>query len=388
MRLISADYLYPVSSPRIERGVIVLDGEKIVGIENRNNVSVENIEIHKGILIPGFINTHCHLELSHLKGKVETGTGLLSFLEKVVKMRESSPSEIAIAIRDADDFMWTHGIQAVGDISNKGDTFAQKEISRIRYYTFIEMFDFMQGEKMKQLISGNLAVLDKAPEPKAVVPHAPYSVSDWLFKKIRGYNAENATISIHNQETQDEEDLFIKGKGGFPEFFAQFGFTMDRDIVNGKSSIYYAMANLDPAQRTLFVHNTLTSQKNIIDAMAWSPNVYWATCPNANLYIENKLPDYQHFMDTDAKLTIGTDSLTSNWQLSVLEEMKTIARYQSYVPFDTMLRWATLNGAGALGMESDFGSLDVGKKPGVLLLTMDPDIESVEKESVKVVRLV
>ena len=96
--------------------------------------------------------------------------------------------------------------------------------------------------------------------------------------------------------------------------------------------------------------------------------VYWATCPNANLYIENRLPDYQAFLDTDARVTIGTDSLTSNWQLSVLEEMKTIARYQSYVPFETLLRWATLNGAQSLGFDDTLGSFEVGKKPGVLSL--------------------
>jgi cytosine/adenosine deaminase-related metal-dependent hydrolase len=103
-------------------------------------------------------------------------------------------------------------------------------------------------------------------------------------------------------------------------------------------------------------------------AHAWSPHVFWATCPNANLYIENRLPDYRVFLDTGARVSIGTDSLTSNWQLSILEEMKTIARYQSYVPFDTLLRWATLNGAEALGFDDTLGSLDPGKTPGLLLL--------------------
>jgi cytosine/adenosine deaminase-related metal-dependent hydrolase len=105
-----------------------------------------------------------------------------------------------------------------------------------------------------------------------------------------------------------------------------------------------------------------------------SPNIYWATCPNANLYIENRLPNYRHFLDTGAKVCIGTDSLTSNWQLSVLEEMKTIARFQSYVNFETLLRWATLNGAEALGFEQELGSIEVGKTPGLNLLDMEADL--------------
>ncbi|MFN0214191.1 MAG: amidohydrolase family protein, partial [Saprospiraceae bacterium] len=131
---------------------------------------------------------------------------------------------------------------------------------------------------------------------------------------------------------------------------------------------------MNPAVRSIFVHNTLTSKANIEAAHAWSPNVFWATCPNANLYIENRLPDYKAFIQTNARVTIGTDSLTSNWQLSILEEMKTIARYQSYVPFDTLLRWATLNGAQALGFDDTLGSLEVGKTPGIVLIEgVSPD---------------
>ena len=125
---------------------------------------------------------------------------------------------------------------------------------------------------------------------------------------------------------------------------------------------------MNPANRTIFVHNTLSTRDDIEAAHAWGSQVFWATCPNANLYIENRLPNYQLFLDTQARVTIGTDSLTSNWQLSILDELKTIARYQSYVPFDMLLRWATLNGAQALGFDDTLGSLELGKTPGVLLL--------------------
>jgi cytosine/adenosine deaminase-related metal-dependent hydrolase len=137
---------------------------------------------------------------------------------------------------------------------------------------------------------------------------------------------------------------------------------------------HYALQYLDPQQRTLFVHNTLTTPDDIRAAQHWSPNTFWATCPNANLYIENRLPNYRYFIENQARVTIGTDSLTSNWQLSVLEEMKTIARYQSYVPFETLLRWATLNGAQALGFDDTLGSFEPGKRPGILLLQgLTPD---------------
>jgi cytosine/adenosine deaminase-related metal-dependent hydrolase len=386
-RYITADWVYPVASPRIANGVVVLDGDRIEAVTTRNNVDVDMLEYHKGILIPGLVNTHCHLELSHLKGKMNTGTGLLSFLESVVKLRDITQQAVDDAIVAADDYMWSQGIQAVGDISNKRDTFSVKQSSRIRYYNFIEMFDFLQGE-MNLSFSGNEDVLADAPEPKSLVPHAPYSVSKTLFKKINRYNTGSHTVSIHNQETSAEDELFRLGAGGFYRFYQLFGFTLDQFAATGMSSIQYALDNMDPNQRTLFVHNTLTSPEDIDAAHDWSAHVFWATCPNANLFIENKLPNYQFFLDAKARMTIGTDSLSSNWQLSVLEEMKTISMYQSYVPFDTLLQWATLNGAQALGMDAEIGSLEAGKRPGVLLLTMDVERERVDATTVEVLRIV
>ena len=387
MRFLTADWIYPVSSPRIKNGVVILDGNKVIAVEQRNNVPADQLEIHKGILIPGFINTHCHLELSHLKGKVDSGTTLLPFLEQIVSQRESSQDVIDAAIAEADTYMWSQGIQAVGDICNKKDTFEIKQKSNIRYYNFIEVFDYRQGDKMKNLIERNLQTFDVAPSPKAVVPHAPYSVSDELFGKIKNINATGSVICIHNQETAAEEELFKTGTGDFFPFFEKFGFNMKGFQATSQSSIHYVMQHLDPNQRTLFVHNTLTNKSDIGAAQSWSEKVYWTTCPNANLYIENRLPNYQYFLDDASRMTIGTDSLSSNWQLSILEEMKTIARHQSYVPFETLLLWATLNGAEALGMEKEFGSIEAGKTPGILLLTVDPEKEKISDEHVQINRL-
>jgi len=387
-RYITADWVYPVSSARIKHGVVVLEGEQVIAVEQRNNVPADQLEYFKGILVPGFINTHCHLELSHLRGRIETGTGLLPFIEQVVRLRETSQEVIDQAIIEADLYMWSQGIQAVGDISNKTDTFEVKRNSNIAYYTFVEMFDFRQGDKMKDLISGTLHTYEKAPSPKAVVPHAPYSVSVALFEKINNINTGLTMVSVHNQETQAEEEIFKSGTGEFLAFYKKFGFSLEDFQKTGQSSIHYLLQHLDPNQRTLFVHNTLTNKADIGAAQSWSEKVYWATCPNANLYIENRLPMYEYFLADGSRMTIGTDSLTSNWQLSILEEMKTIARYQSYVPFETLLRWATLNGAEALGMESKLGSIEAGKTPGILLLTMDVGRDRICDDGVHVKRLV
>lgn len=379
IRKISADRLYTgTNDAALLDKVVIFDPQgtilQIDDIAAHDSASVEKLE---GALVPGFINTHCHLELSHMKDKANTGTGLVPFLQTVVNFRDISMEEILDAIDRADAEMWDGGIMAVGDISNKADTANRKNQSQIQYYTFVEFFDFLQEEGADNWFNNFKPAYDQQSDSnrnrKSAVPHAPYTVSRNLFKKINALNQAGCTVSIHNQETPGENALFQNKTGSFLEFYSGFGFPLDQFQPSGQNSIHYALENMDSACRTLFVHNTESTREDIRAAQAWSQDIYWATCPNANLFIENRLPNYQYFLDTEAKVTIGTDSLTSNWQLSVLEEMKTIARFQSYVPFTTILRWATINGAEALGFEDSLGSIEVGKRPGLLLLNLGED---------------
>ncbi len=373
MRKFSADLVYPVSGKPILNGVVITDDAgKILAIERRDQYDSAGLEIYKGAIVPGFINTHCHLELSHMKGVAPTGTGLLPFLNTVVALRNFDEETILAAIEAADREMYEAGIVAVGDISNKADTASTKSKSKIRYYTFVEMFDFIQESLAEQTFENYYRVFEQQSDVngnrKSCVPHAPYTVSKSLFQKINSVNPEGCTVSIHNQETVHENNFFLSKTGGFIDFYKGFNFSLDAFSPSGKTSVHYALEQMNPDCRTLFVHNTMSDEADIAAAQNWSDKTFWATCPNANLYIENRLPDYRNFQNQNVKMTIGTDSLTSNWQLSVLEEMKTILRFQSYLDFETVLTWATLNGAQALGFEDQLGSIETGKTPGLVLL--------------------
>lgn len=389
MRKLKADYVFPVTADPIKDGVVVIDdNNKIVEIGHASEYDFPELERYEGVITPGFVNTHCHLELSHMVGKVHTGTGLLPFLNSVVQFRDIKMGEILAGIERLDHGMTERGIVAVGDISNKLDTKKAKDDSSIRYYTFVEMFDFLQDagagatfEQYKEVYDGQSTANGNK---ISAVPHAPYTVSKSLFQKINELNADTAiTVSIHNQETKAENELFLTKTGGFLDFYKNFGIPLDNFEATKKPSIHYALENMNPNVRTLFVHNTMTTPADIAAAHEWSDNVYWATCPNANLYIENRLPNYKYFVDNQAKMTIGTDSLTSNWTLCILEEMKAIHKYQSYINFEMLLRWATLNGAEALGFEQDLGSLEVGKAPGINLVSLGKNLELKPDSSVQ-----
>lgn len=389
IRKISADWIYPISSEPVEQGVVVVDETgAILEIGQRADYDEAELDVHQGVIVPGFINAHCHLELSHMKGLIPTGTGLLTFIGNVVKQRDFPQEQIDAAIIEAEQEMYDAGIVAVGDISNQTDTFSQKAKDKLRYATFVECFDFMQDSDAEAQFEQYQKVYEQLETPeghsKSYVPHAPYSVSERLFEKIKAANSEKPnTISIHNQETMEEGALFLSKTGGFLDFYESFQLSLDAFKATGKTSIHYALQHLRPKDRNLFVHNTLSSLDDIKAAQDWSDNCYWVSCPNANLYIENQLPQYEVFLEANAKVALGTDSLTSNWQLSILEEMKTIARYQSFIPTSTLLRWATLNGAQALGFDKDLGSLEVGKRPGLNLLNLGPNQVMAPNSSVR-----
>jgi len=327
-----------------------------------------------------------------MKGKVNTGTGLIPFITSVVQQREVDQEIIDYAIKEADQEMYDNGIVAVGDICNQMDTSEVKAESPINYYSFVEMFDFLQDENAQSTFDQYKTVYEQmdvsGSNKKSAVPHAPYSVSKKLFSLINNLNSASSTVSIHNQELDAENELFTNKKGQFIDFYKGFNISLDQFNPTGRGSIHYALDQMDHAQKCLFVHNTKTTSDDIKAALIKNPNTYWATCANANLYIENNLPDYQAFLDQAAVMTIGTDSLTSNWQLSVLEEIKAIKKYKSYLPIAELLRWATLNGAKALAYENDLGSFEVGKSPGIVQLfsTRDFDINDPKEWEVRRVK--
>ncbi|MEO5581929.1 MAG: amidohydrolase family protein [Saprospiraceae bacterium] len=326
----------------------------------------------EGIIVPGFINAHCHLELSHMKAMIPTGTGLVEFIRQIVTRRNSNPERIAPAIHAADHEMYTQGIVAVGDISNGSDAFETKHHSKLLYHTFVEAFDLMQADKAQEEMDKSFQVFNHLLTPsshkKSIVPHATYSVSDKLFELIRSLNQSDVTTSIHHQETDAENEFISTRTGLLVNFFQGFGLNLDLYIPTNLPASSVPVKYMSSDQKTLLVHNTMSGPTDIDRIETWNKNTYWVTCPNANLYIENRLPHYQFWLDKGSKVCIGTDSLASNWQLSILEEMKTIQKYQSYVPFTELIKWATINGAVSLGFDKDVGSIEPGKTPGLVYI--------------------
>lgn len=371
----SAERILSPQGQWLKQTVLAFDEEgQLVDIISSEDVDPVNVRFYSGALIPGFVNAHCHLELSHMKSLLPTGTGLIPFIKGVVTRREAQEEIIQDAIQMAESEMIQNGIQAVGDISNVTDTFVQKAKGNLRYHTFVEAFDFMQEHTSEETFEKALQVYDDLFLPKghkkSITPHAPYSVSPGLLQKIASFNESHSSVSIHNQETWHEQALFLQKGGDLLPFFESFGLDFSHFEATERNSIHHIIDHFYHGGKVLFVHNTLSTKEDISAAEQWNEDIYWVSCPNANLYIENQLPKYDVFLESGAKLALGTDSLASNWQLSIFGEMKTIKKYQSSVPSLQLIEWGTRNGAEALGFEDELGSLEIGKRPGLIHLDL------------------
>jgi aminodeoxyfutalosine deaminase len=390
MRKISADYVFPVSSAPIPNGVITIDdnGTIVEVSSDKEIIDRGEVEVYKGIICPGFINTHCHLELSHMRGHIPENKGMTGFVKEIISKRGLfSEEEIQQAIVDAEKEMMRKGIVAAGDISNNNSTFQQKAKGNIYYHTFIEVFD-LNPERATEVFENARSLQQQLSTLKlsnSVIPHAPYSVSDKLFQLIYD-NAvkQNSILSIHNQESKEEDELFVSKAGIMLQAFSQMGINMDFIKQTGVSSLQSTLPKLPVSQKKLLVHNTYTSKDDIefVTRNSKPGTIYWCTCPNANIYIEGKLPDYNLFIDANTLVTVGTDSLASNWSLSVLDELKTITKHHPQIPLQTLLLWATKNGAEFLGL-TIAGTFEKGKKPGINLLQNTDGVAITTSTSVK-----
>lgn len=324
-----------------------------------------------GILSPGHINSHCHLELSHMRGAIPKETGLAGFaFDVVTKRNEEDEAAQLQAMRDAEEEMQSNGIVAVGDICNSALSFQVKKDSKLRYHSFIELvgFDPARAEEVFARGKDIRGTQDSGLNSRSLSPHAPYSVSGDLVAMIRDFEVQHTGLmTIHNQESLAEDEFFFYASGPIIKLYEKLGVDLSHYKAQRQSSLRSILPWFGRQGKVLLVHNTFTKPDEIGWAELNHRNIYWCFCPNANLYIEKKLPNIFKFYDEGVKIVLGTDSIASNDQLSIVEEMKTIRKYFPQIPLEEILQWPTKNAAEYFGWE-DLGTFAVGKKPGWVVI--------------------
>jgi len=367
----SAHYIFTNTGPPLRRGIITTgeDGTIIRVKDTGGDLSeTGSVEFCNGIIIPGFVNCHCHLELSNMKGSIPEQQGLGNFIKLIRSTRDNFSQSTVPSIYSADIEMYEEGIVLCADICNTASSFEIKKTSNVYYINLLEVFG-INPEKAERRMDELDRVWQKGQElnlPCYPVPHSAYSLSLPLFRLLKEKCSTNRVTTLHYLETPSERTFLQDHTGPLMESYKESGLiTADLETVENHSTAILNEITLSGS--LILVHNTYADRESV-RTVKQRKNLFWCLCPNSNLYIENRIPPLELLIEEKCEIVIGTDSLASNKRLSIIEELKTLQKYFPSVALEDMVSWATINGAKALGEDHKFGTIEPGKNPGLLLI--------------------
>lgn len=318
--------------------------------------AMASVEFYPGILIPGMVNAHCHLELSYLHNKIEEGTGFAGFARAIGAVRNNFTDEERIhAAEVADARMWNEGVEVVADIANDSLVMGVKERSKIEYHTMFEHFG------LNNRTTTPLRDIAARHHNATVTPHSTYSVQDAPFRELCG---GEGLLSLHLLES-DDETLLYKKSGSLWDWYERMGW--ECDFLHYGTPAQRVAESIPENRALLLVHGTRAEEQDVRVVAQRTERATWVLCPESNRYISRATPPVEMFRRLGAKIAVGTDSLTSARDLSMIENLRQLNGLCD-APLAELLTWATYNGAMALGVESNKGSIERGKAPGLVVV--------------------
>lgn len=375
MRKIAANYVFPISGEPIRNGYVKFNDDNVVVEVGQLDGECADTEFYSGILCPGFTNAHNHVELSHLVGAFEQATGMSGFINQINALRNTVDQQGRIkALEEQMDKMYREGVSAMGDISNCSESFACKAKSPMYTRTFMELFG-SEPKDAEDVLAGGKELAEVAKEygiDAAITPHSCYTMSPQLLAMAAKEGLESGYLSYHSQESEEEEELIISGTGALAENYKGRG--LSTPPVTGKPALVYFIDRLlsfteSPVKgNILLVHNVAINQESIDYAKKHLQTPYFAICPLSNIFIHRALPPLDLMRENGLKICLGTDSLSSNTVLSIAKEIVCLHKNFPHIELTEILEWACANGAQMLGKYDKFGSFEVGKQPGAVLI--------------------
>jgi len=385
MDLFLAQHVLPVAGPAVSGGgaVAAQDG-RIVAVGAADDVrralaaqgipasAIQEHDFTDSVLLPGLVNVHTHLELSWLESEDLPAGDYVAWLRRLLELRESrEPSaDVAGAARKAIESMVSRGTVAVGDVSNTLSTVAPLAESGLRGVIFHEIYRIRpEGaeERMEEVVA-QVATADAELQRLggqdrffiAPTPHGPHTTSPALLKALAGRAAASREpLSVHVAESRQEIDLLQHGGGDLAGFYKERDFLDDGWQPPAMSPVAHLdrLGVLSPA--TLAVHCVQVDRQDLARLQERRCTV--VTCPRSNARLGVGRAPVPTILGAGIPVALGTDSLASVDNLDLFAEMAALRSDHPKLSAAAVIRMATLNGAKALGLEEDLGSLTPGK---------------------------
>jgi cytosine/adenosine deaminase-related metal-dependent hydrolase len=394
MIVYAAKHLLPVASTPIQNGAVSVQDGRIVAFGRRKDVvkahpGAEVRDLGDAVIVPGFVNAHTHIELSFMDGAPPAGGTFMTWIRDLVSRRSAvDPAAAAEAAAKAVETMVLRGTVAVGDVANETWAAALLARSGLSGLAFHELFGFRaaDAEPILDAAAARLEAIDADPDVRAardrltaiLTPHAAHTTSYALLKALGGRAvASGEVLSIHVAESEDEMQLLRDGTGPFKDFLIERDAWEPTFKAPGTTPVDYLDRLGVLTQRTLAVHCIHIDSQDVSRLQARGVTV--VTCPRSNQRLGVGKAPVLKLLSAGIPVALGTDSLASAPDLDVFTEVAHLRQDHPLLSPAAALRIATLNGARALGLANDLGTIEAGKSASLAVVGLnDPNDDPLE----------
>jgi len=367
----SARWVLPVTSEPIENGVVACDNGVIRFVGQMKDAPPgDDFELGDAALLPGLVNAHTHLELTAMRGFLE-GLAFENWIDTLRRARTAVLDDDALldSARLGVIEGVEHGVTMFADTSASGLPARAMRECGVRGVMYQEVFGpdpAVCAESLADLDARVQLLRSEATDMVriGVSPHAPYTVSDELYRAVAAYAASNSLpIAMHIAESASEQDLVCRGTGTFASWHSKRGIAV-RSRARSPIALLADLGALPP--RTLLIHAVQADSEDIRTIVRADACV--AHCPTSNAKFGHGIAPLSEFLEAGIDVGLGSDSMASNNRMDILDEARLAVlsanlRAASPVALTAAraLELATIGGARALGIDGIAGSLEPGK---------------------------
>ena len=383
--ILRAKYVMSNSRTIIENGAVAIQGSQIVDVGRylaiQNSGTAPIYDLGEAVLMPGLVNAHAHLDLTSSADSVQRTPKFTDWILQIVGKR--TPLTIEPSVREGVQQSLAGGATTVGDIDGTGNSAQILRDTPIRKVVFFEVLGF-SGERTATGLARLATYLASPPVPDSLLtpalsPHAPYSTSADIYRECV---MSNLPVCTHIAETKEELEFLSRGTGAFLDYLEAFGISTAEWSPPQLTPVQYIGTLGILRKNSLLAHcNYLTDTDVAMLAESGASVVF---CPRSHHYFYHTDHPVAQLIEKGINVAIGTDSLASNWSLSLLDELRFLARTQPYIRPETLLDMVTYNGAKVLGL-AQVGRLEKGWQADIIAVQIPNDgrpvIEQILDES-------
>ncbi len=344
-------------------GAVVWQEGRIVAVGPAEVAAqVQCEDLGQAVVVPGFINAHSHLELTCWHGQVPYEGSFADWIYRLHRLIRGERTDWASSTRRGLQYAAEAGTAAAADIVQFVETLPEQASAPIKTVACVELFGLahFQVPQVRERLEQAWEQQGKE-VTLAVSPHAPYSAGPEVYGEAAAFAREReALIATHLHECPEEFEFLATGRGPLENLF--FHDTPERQHWSppGCTPIQFLSRLGVLGPDLIAAHVNYISDEDLTTFADSGAQVVY--CPRSHAFFQHPPHPLERLLEAGVNVALGTDSLASNDSLEMLAELKLVRRRFPALGASQIWELGTVNGARALRLENDYGTLAPGRR--------------------------